>query len=232
MASAIKRLEAGELCMSQEQSLTKAVDRLADPAPLAMGGFATSLITVSFAMMNFRDVTVQTLNIGNLCFVASIGLLISAQWEMVRGNTFSYTVLSAYGLFYGGYGFLLIPTLEVAQTYGGSATPQYNNAFGLYVLMWGVFNTFFLITSTAYNVVYVLLFLALELCLLLDGTSYFLSAGGHPTAFFHMQQAAGAFGFIAGVLGYYTCAHYMCEEALPFRLPMGQLKKRGKSRML
>jgi succinate-acetate transporter protein len=63
-----------------------------------MGGFATSLITVSFAMMNFRDVSVQTVNIGNLCFVASVGLLISAQWEMVRGNTFSYTVLSAYGM--------------------------------------------------------------------------------------------------------------------------------------
>lgn len=49
-------------------------------------------------MMNFRGVTAQTLNFGNLCFVASFGLLISAQWEMVRGNTFSYTVLSAYGM--------------------------------------------------------------------------------------------------------------------------------------
>lgn len=63
-----------------------------------MGGFATTLITVSFAMMNLRDVSVQTLNIGNLCFVASVGLLISAQWEMARGNTFSYTTLSAYGI--------------------------------------------------------------------------------------------------------------------------------------
>lgn len=154
-----------------------------------MGGFATSLITVCLAMMNFRDVTVQTINIGNLCFVASVGLLISAQWEMVRGNTFSYTVLSAYGtspahlvpdrgtiaddmsfegLFYGGYGVLLLPTLNIAGAYGGASTPEYNNAFGFYVLseykgdeedvihsvtdcapVWGVFNTFFLITSTA-----------------------------------------------------------------------------------
>lgn len=62
-----------------------------------MGGFATTLLSVSLAMMHFRGVSDQTMFVGDLCFVAGIGLLISAQWEMVRGNTFSYTVLSAYG---------------------------------------------------------------------------------------------------------------------------------------
>jgi GPR1/FUN34/yaaH family protein len=62
-----------------------------------MDGFATSLITVSFGMVSFLGVTDQTINIGSLCFVACVGLLVSAQWEMVRGITFSYTVLSAYG---------------------------------------------------------------------------------------------------------------------------------------
>jgi succinate-acetate transporter protein len=66
-------------------------------APLAMGGFATTLLSVSLAMMNFRGVALQTMYIGNLCFVACIGLLISAQWSMVKGDTFSYTVLSAFG---------------------------------------------------------------------------------------------------------------------------------------
>lgn len=86
------------------------------------------------------------------------------------------------------------------------------------------------LTDMTSNVVYVLLFVGLELCLLIDGSSYFVLANGDPTTFFHMQQAAGAFGFIAGLLGYYACAHYMCEEALPFRLPMGQLRKHGKVR--
>lgn len=80
------------------------------------------------------------------------------------------------------------------------------------------------------NLVYALLFLGLELCLLLDGASYFVLAAGNEAMHSHMQQASGAFGFIAGLMGYYACAHYMCEEALPFRIPMGQLKKRGKSR--
>lgn len=68
-------------------------------SPLAMGGFATTLLTLSLAMMGFRGVETQTVFIANLCFAAGIGMLISAQWEMVRGNTFGYTSLSAFGSF-------------------------------------------------------------------------------------------------------------------------------------
>lgn len=67
--------------------------------PLGMGGFATTLLTLSLSMMDFRGVSNQTVFIGNLCFVACIGLLISAQWEMVRGQTFAYTVFSAFGMY-------------------------------------------------------------------------------------------------------------------------------------
>lgn len=52
---------------------------------------------MSLCSMGLRGVTTEAIHIGNLCFVASIGLLISAQWEILRGNSFSYTVLSAYG---------------------------------------------------------------------------------------------------------------------------------------
>ena len=86
------------------------------------------------------------------------------------------------------------------------------------------------LTLSASNMVYILLFAALELCLLIDRTSYLILANGLQSTYPHMQQAAGAFGFIAGLLGYYACARYMCEEALPFRFPMGHFKKHGKTR--
>jgi succinate-acetate transporter protein len=62
-----------------------------------MGGFATTLVTSSLSLMGVRDVTVQAINVGNLCFVAGIGLIISAQWAIVRGDSFSYIVLTAFG---------------------------------------------------------------------------------------------------------------------------------------
>jgi hypothetical protein len=81
---------------------------------------------------------------------------------MVQGDTFSYTVLSAYGefstmairsrfslsvggveggnvidlisgLFYGGYGAMMLPSLGIVEAYGGY-TPQYYNSFGFYLL--------------------------------------------------------------------------------------------------
>lgn len=36
-------------------------------------------------------------------------------------------------LFYGGYGAVMIPSLGVVDAYGGM-TPEYYNAFGLFIL--------------------------------------------------------------------------------------------------
>ncbi|KAI1394415.1 GPR1/FUN34/yaaH family-domain-containing protein [Hypoxylon trugodes] len=194
--------------------------RLANPSPLAMGGFATTLLTVSLAMMGFRGVSTQTVFVGNLCFVACVALLISAQWEMVRGNTFSYTVLSAFGLFYGGYGAIMIPALGIVDAYGGY-TPEYYNAMGFFVLIWAVLDVFFLIASVSFNIVYIGIFLTVELCFALDASSYFALADGNLAASAALMKAAGVFGFLAGLLGFYTVAHYMFEDAFAFHIPMG-----------
>ncbi|KAL7621989.1 hypothetical protein AAE478_007490 [Parahypoxylon ruwenzoriense] len=194
--------------------------RLANPSPLAMGGFATTLLTVSLAMVGFRGVSTQTIFVGNLCFVACVALLISAQWEMVRGNTFSYTVLSAFGLFYGGYGATMIPALGIVSAYGGY-TPEYYNALGLFVLVWAVFNIFFLIASVSFNIVYICIFLTVELCFALDASSYFALADGNLATSAALMKAAGVFGFLAGLLGFYTVAHYLCQDVVPFDIPMG-----------
>ncbi|KAF5647129.1 GPR1 FUN34 yaaH [Fusarium sp. NRRL 52700] len=163
-------------------------DRIGNPAPLAMGGFATTLLSVSLAMMEFRGISLQTQFIGDLCFVACIGLLISAQWSMLKGDTFSYTVLTAFALFYGGYGATLLPSWGIIDAYGGVDTPQYNNAFGFFVLIWAVFNVFFLIASIQLKA---------------------------------LMHAAGVFGFLAGLIGFYTVAYYLCQDVLPFPVPMG-----------
>lgn len=95
-------------------------------------------------------------------------MVVSAQWELVRGNSFGYTVLSAFGLFYAGFGAIDTPVLGLAAAYG-SNTVDYNNALGFFVLceftlppwkmsfsglfadmigaVWSVFNFFFLVGS-------------------------------------------------------------------------------------
>ncbi|UKZ55061.1 hypothetical protein TrVGV298_008878 [Trichoderma virens] len=90
-------------------------------------------MALSLSGMGFRGVTNQSVFIANLCFLAGIGLLISSQWEMVKGNTFGYTVLAAFGLYYGGYGVLILPSMGILESYQGR-TAEYHNAFGIYQL--------------------------------------------------------------------------------------------------
>ena len=95
--------------------------------------------------------TVTNVYIGNFFFVAGIGMVISAQWELVLGNSYGYTVLSAFGeyasapaltamlifastgLFYAGFGAIITPSFGVAAAYGPD-TVEYNNALGFFVL--------------------------------------------------------------------------------------------------
>ncbi|KAM3500139.1 hypothetical protein MY11210_009545, partial [Beauveria gryllotalpidicola] len=127
--------------------------------------------------MGFRGVANQTVFIANLCFLAGFGLLISAQWEMMKGNTFAYTVLAAFGLYYGGYGMLLMPSLGVVESYGGE-TAEYYSAFAFYQLVWCFLNFFFFLASLPTNVPNIIVYAALELCYILSCTANFMRADG------------------------------------------------------
>jgi len=108
--------------------------QLGSPTALAIGAFATTLTTLSFALMGWRDLSVTNAFVGNFFGVAGIGMVISAQWEIILGNTYAYTVLSAFGLFYFGFGIIATPLFGVAESYGGADTAGYNNALGFFVL--------------------------------------------------------------------------------------------------
>jgi succinate-acetate transporter protein len=108
--------------------------QLGSPTALAIGAFATTLTSLSLALMGWRGMSVTNAFIGNFFGVAGIGMVISAQWEIVLGNTYAYTVLSAFGLFYFGFGIIVTPLFGVAEAYGGADTVGYYNALGIFVL--------------------------------------------------------------------------------------------------
>ncbi|KAH9841274.1 Ylipolytica GPR1 protein and Fun34p [Teratosphaeria destructans] len=199
--------------------------QLGSPTALAIGAFATTLTTLSFALMGWRNVSVTNAFIGDFFAVAGIGMVITAQWEMVLGNTYAYTVLSAFGLFYLGFGFIVTPTFGVAEAYGGSGSVEYNNAVGFFVLMWSVFNLCFLIGSLPLNLVYIGIFFTVQLAFTLVAASYFLTADGKTAQAEAVKVAGGACAFASGMLGYYTVGNLMCQEALRFSFPMGDTSR-------
>ncbi|KAL8786589.1 MAG: hypothetical protein Q9195_008146 [Heterodermia aff. obscurata] len=130
-------------------------------------------------------------------------MVISAQWELVLGNTYAYTVLSAFGFFYGGYGAIITPLFGVTASYGPD-TVEYNNALGFFVL-W--------------------IFSAVEMAFTLAAASYFATADGNASTGMGLKKAAGAFAFVGGLLGFYTVGNLMCQEALFCSFPMGDTSR-------
>ncbi|EME38788.1 hypothetical protein DOTSEDRAFT_180689 [Dothistroma septosporum NZE10] len=199
--------------------------QLGSPTALAIGAFATTLTTLSLALMGFRGVGVTNAFIGDFFGVAGIGMFVSANWELVLGNTYAYTVLAAFGLFYAGFGFILTPFFGVAESYGGADTPEYYNAVGFFVLMWAVWNLFFLLGSLPLNLVYIGIFFTVQMAFTLVAAAYFCFADGKMETGKAVQTAGGAFAFASGMLGYYTVANLMCQEAMRFSFPMGDTSR-------
>ncbi|TVY59718.1 Acetate transporter protein patA [Lachnellula suecica] len=197
---------------------------LGSPTALAIGAFATTLTTLSFSLMGWRGVDVTNVFIGNFFFVAGLGMVISAQWELVLGNSFGYTALSAFGFFYAGFGAILTPLFGVTAAYPTDSV-EYNNALGFWVLMWAVLNIFFTLGSMAINLVYFGIFFFVELAFALIAASYFAAADGKTAAADALKKSGGVFAFLAGLLGYYTVAHLMCQTSLFYSFPMGDTSR-------
>ncbi|KAH8634174.1 hypothetical protein IG631_09574 [Alternaria alternata] len=83
--------------------------------------------------MEWRGVTTANVFVANFFFAAAFGLVVTAQWELSVGNGFAYTVFSAFGLFYAGYGAILTPAFGVQAAYGDNMK-EYNNALGFFMI--------------------------------------------------------------------------------------------------
>ncbi|EFQ34233.1 uncharacterized protein GLRG_09377 [Colletotrichum graminicola M1.001] len=168
---------------------------------LPVGAFSTTLTTLSLSLMEWRGVTTTNVYIANYFFLAAFGLLISAQWELTAGNGFGYSMFSAFGLFYAGYGAILTPSFGVAAAYGDDIQ-QLNNALGLFMTIWCVFILAYLVASLPTNIVYILVFVLAEIAFVAVAASYFAAADGNHTASVRLKKTGGIFAFLAGLVGW------------------------------
>ncbi|CAN9174133.1 unnamed protein product [Alternaria alternata] len=190
---------------------------------LPIGVFATTLTTLSLSLMEWRGVTTANVFVANFFFAAAFGLVVTAQWELSVGNGFAYTVFSAFGLFYAGYGAILTPAFGVQAAYGDNVK-EYNNALGFFMIMWTVFALVFLVASLPTNLVYIIIFFCVELGFLLVSASYFAVADGHPAASISLKKGGGAFCFLAGLTGWYLTFALLLKDSI-VELPLGDTSR-------
>ncbi|KAK4052951.1 hypothetical protein OIO90_004075 [Microbotryomycetes sp. JL221] len=124
--------------------------KFGNPAPLGLTSFGAGFFLVSAITLHAQGVTIPNVAIPVLLFYGGIFQSLVGMWEMAIGNTYGATVFASYGAFNLTYAGLYLPALGVAQAYllpDGTLDPQFNQAIGLYLIMWMMVTIVFIIGS-------------------------------------------------------------------------------------
>ncbi|KAJ5753796.1 GPR1/FUN34/yaaH [Penicillium nucicola] len=205
---------------NKQESVCQPVPQIGSPTALGMGAFAIAFTTLSMSLMEWRSAVITNAYIGNCFFTAGMGLVLVAQWELVRGNSFGHTVFGGFGLFNLAFGAINAPAFGVADAFKDDPAAL-NNAVGYFLLVWGIFVLFFTIAAMPMNFVYTAMLGTSQITYTVLAASYFSMADDRVSTGVALKKAAGAFGFVSGLFAWYTVGHLMCQDALLFSFPLG-----------
>jgi succinate-acetate transporter protein len=71
----------------------------------------------------------------------------------------------------------------------------------------------------------IIIYGALELSYVLNCSANFAFADGNLVTGEGLTKAAGAFGFISALTGFYVVGNELCRESLPFDVPLGDTSR-------
>lgn len=183
-------------------------------------------------LMGFRGATSvgAITTVGAYYFVSGVGLTIAGVLEWILGNTFPFVVFIIYGGFWYSLATDLDPSKLVDATLGGGnptagqANPAGNASFGLYLVMYGVISTIFLVVALRTNVIFVWVFATISVAFYLLGAAYFSLAAGELAMAGNLIKAGAALGFCTAMGGWYLfIVQMLATVGYPFNLPVGDM---------
>jgi succinate-acetate transporter protein len=136
-------------------------------------------------------------------------LLLATIFEWVLGNFFAFLVTyllpdpdqislipsGGFAAFFLSFGVLINPVWGIAGAYSatgdaaeGAGTPAYNVAIGFYLIFWGLVIFLLLVGSTKTNLVFVFVFVTLDIGVWLLVGAFFKVASGDDVLAGHLQK--------------------------------------------
>ncbi|MCJ1461193.1 hypothetical protein MMC28_011575 [Mycoblastus sanguinarius] len=195
------RLEAQCTIDSSQPGMPVYHRRLANPAPLGLLSFATSVFLVSLTGMGTRGVEAPNIIITTMIFFGGICQYIAGIMEFFTGNTLGATVFSAYAGFNVAYALIFIPGTGVLAAYTDTTTgkplPELNQALALLLWAWFVLSVIFTVAATraSWSLVLTLVFFDLESMLL---------AVGYTVGNDQILLASRGVGFVVAFFAYWS----------------------------
>ncbi|MCJ1452169.1 hypothetical protein MMC28_002511 [Mycoblastus sanguinarius] len=204
-----------------------------NPTPLALLGFLLSLSPLSCELMGWRGAGVDGIaTVGAYYFIGGFLMSLGGILEFFLGNTFSFVVFCSFGGFWFTLGSTLTPSFNAYGAYAadpnqpaqGLTSAGFHASFGFFLLFMGLLSLIYLICALRTNLVFVAIFLGLLLTFVVLTAAYWHLALGHAEIAAKLQVAAGAFGFLATLAGWWIFfAQMLASVDFPIQIPVGDI---------
>ena len=204
--------------ISAPRNDSRAIDRIADPAPLGLAAFGLTLMIFSMFNAGLLAGSGEPVVLAMALAYGGLAQLLAGMWEVRRGNSFGALTFASYGAFW--LSFWLLEQFFVGNIPAG----ERGSAVGLYFIAWAIFTVLLWVASTRTTAVVSVMLAALAVSFLLLGIG---DAGAHSELvkvggwFGLASTAAALYGAFAGAInGTYT------RTLLPL-VPLGRGRTTG-----
>jgi uncharacterized protein len=168
-------------------------DRIADPGPLGLAGFAGTTFFLSVVNTNLLPAGVTAGVLGLAFFYGGLAQLLAGMWEFTKGNTFGAVAFSSYGAFWLSYWYLVT---SAAKDLSGSEA-DVRHAIATYLLVWTIFTGYMFIASLRTTGAIAAVFFFLFLTFLFLAIADYAGSSG-------ITKFGGWLGLITAVLAWYA----------------------------
>jgi uncharacterized protein len=163
-------------------------NRLANPAPLGLFGFASTTWLLSMVNAGWFDEKNMSVVLAMALVYGGVVQAVAGILSYVRGNTFATVAFLSYGAFW-------VSLVSIFKVFDGGASASF---VGWYLFVWGVFSFYMWIATFRHNMALQLVFLTLWIAfLLLAGGEFGLTIG---------HRAGGYVGLVCAFLAAYLSA--------------------------
>jgi uncharacterized protein len=180
--------------------------RVADPGPLGLAGFAMTTFCLSSANANLWHGGGEAAALALALVYGGIAQFAAGMWEFHRKNTFGALAFTSYGAFWISFYVLL----KIPAVAAGTDT------VGVYLLAWTIFTAYMTIAALKTSNAVLSVFVALTVTFLL------LTIGNWGAGHTGLVKAGGWVGLLTALLAWYASAAGVINEThKKVTLPVG-----------
>lgn len=187
-------------------------------AAIGLASFALSIVVLGFHLAEVGGVGFPNVVVSLAFSYAGIVETMAGIWEMANGDTFTSTVFVSFGAFWLSFAAIHIPSFGILDAYTDEPE-QLGNAFGFYMLGWGIFACMLTLLVMKSTWTFLILFVTLDF-------AFFLVTAHNFTGNHGCKIAGGIMAIISGFCGWYACYCSICDKnntyfvAPPLGLPV------------